>query len=59
MQPEVCYRSERPLQIGSYYKNASKLEGNQARDQVIHMRGRAEALKNITTAPKPTFTADK
>lgn len=50
---------KRTLQIGSYYKNASKLEGNQARDQVIHMRGCSGALKNITTAPKPTFMADK
>lgn len=38
-------KSKRPLQIGSYYKNGSKLEGNQARDQVIHMRGCSEALK--------------
>lgn len=57
--PEVCYRSKRPLQIGNYYKNASKLEGNQLRDQVIHMRGCSEALKNIPAAPKPTFMADK
>lgn len=57
--PEVCYRSKRPLQIGSYYKNTSKWEGSQARDQLLHMRGCSEALKNSTTAQKATFTAEK
>ena len=54
-------RSQWPLQIGSYYKNTSKLEGVQAGDQEFcYSFERLErSFENITTALKPMFMADK